>query len=59
LAENELSDKSNNPFAGNYRAYYNLVKPSKEQSQMHGDRYDENRPYSISSQKGYFITGVM
>ncbi|MBX9888216.1 MAG: M1 family metallopeptidase [Flavobacteriaceae bacterium] len=51
LAENELSDKKvANPFSGNYRAYYNLVNSGKEQSQTtHGDRYDENRPYSTSS----------
>jgi hypothetical protein len=34
---------------GNYRAYYSLVNSGKEQPQTtHGDRYDENRPYSIS-----------
>lgn len=51
LAENELSDKKvANPFSGNYRAYYSLVNSGKEQSQTtHGDRYDENRPYSTSS----------
>jgi hypothetical protein len=51
LAENEMADKKvANPFSGNYRAYYSLVNSGKEQSQTtHGDRYDENRPYSISS----------
>jgi hypothetical protein len=51
LAENEFSDKKvANPFAGNYRGYYSLVNSGKEQPQAtHGDRYDENRPYSISS----------
>ena len=51
LAENEMSDKKvANPFAGNYKAYYSLVNSGKEQPQTtHGDRYDENRPYSISS----------
>ncbi|MGO4820126.1 MULTISPECIES: M1 family metallopeptidase [unclassified Flavobacterium] len=51
LAINELSDtKVVNPFEGNYKAYYSLVNSGKEQPQTtHGDRYDENRPYSISS----------
>jgi len=51
LAENEFSDKKvTNPFEGNYKAYYNLVNSGKEQPQTtHGDRYEENRPYSISS----------
>ncbi|CAM2849898.1 M1 family metallopeptidase [Flavobacterium frigoris] len=51
LAENEFSDKKvENPFEGNYKAYYSLVNSGKEQPQTtHGDRYDENRPYSISS----------
>jgi aminopeptidase N len=39
-----------NPFKANYAAYYSLVNSGKEQPQTtHGDRYDENRPYSISS----------
>ncbi|RTY95858.1 M1 family metallopeptidase [Flavobacterium sp. GT3R68] len=48
---NEMAvTKAENPFKGNYDAYYNLVNSGKEQSQTtHGDRYDENRPYSISS----------
>lgn len=49
---NELKGdkKEVNPFVGNYKAYYSLVNSGKEQPQTtHGDRYDENRPYSISS----------
>ena len=51
LAENEFATKKvANPLEGNYRAYYSLVNSGKEQPQTtHGDRYDENRPYSISS----------
>nr|WP_315243133.1 M1 family metallopeptidase [uncultured Flavobacterium sp.] len=51
-ALNELAGdkKVENPFKGNYAAYYQLVNSGKEQPQTtHGDRYDENRPYSISS----------
>ncbi|MFD2942582.1 M1 family metallopeptidase [Flavobacterium notoginsengisoli] len=51
-ALNELKGdkKEVNPFKGNYNAYYNLVNSGKEQPQTtHGDRYEENRPYSISS----------
>lgn len=51
-ALNELKGdkKEANPFVGNYKAYYSLVNSGKEQPQTtHGDRYDENRPYSISS----------
>ncbi|MCV2485803.1 M1 family metallopeptidase [Flavobacterium sp. SH_e] len=51
-ALNELKGdkKEVNPFTGNYKAYYSLVNSGKEQPQgTHGDRYDENRPYSISS----------
>jgi hypothetical protein len=51
-ALNELKGdkKEENPFKGNYAAYYQLVNSGKEQPQTtHGDRYDENRPYSISS----------
>ncbi|WDF63664.1 M1 family metallopeptidase [Flavobacterium sp. KACC 22763] len=51
-ALNELKGdkKEVNPFIGNYKAYYSLVNSGKEQPQTtHGDRYDENRPYSISS----------
>ncbi|MDR7208474.1 M1 family metallopeptidase [Flavobacterium piscis] len=52
IALNELAGdkKVANPFKGNYAAYYQLVQSGKEQAQTtHGDRYDENRPYSISS----------
>ena len=52
MALNELKGdkKEVNPFKGNYAAYYSLVNSGKEQPQTtHGDRYDENRPYSISS----------
>ncbi|MET0946186.1 MAG: M1 family metallopeptidase [Flavobacterium sp.] len=51
-ALNELKGdkKEVNPFKGAYGAYYQLVNSGKEQPQTtHGDRYDENRPYSISS----------
>ncbi|WP_264535838.1 M1 family metallopeptidase [Flavobacterium sp. N1736] len=51
-ALNELKGdkKEVNPFKGNYNAYYSLVNSGKEQPQTtHGDRYDENRPYSISA----------
>lgn len=51
LAVNEVSGKNaKNPFEGNYKAYYFLVNSGKEQPQTtHGDRYDENRSYSIAS----------
>ncbi|OCB77262.1 M1 family metallopeptidase [Flavobacterium crassostreae] len=51
LVTNALSDqKVANPFAGNYKAYYYLVNSGNEQPQStHGDRYDQNRSYSISS----------
>lgn len=51
LALNEIAvNKKENPFESAYKAYYQLVASGKEQSQTtHGDRYDENRPYSISS----------
>jgi hypothetical protein len=51
LAMNEMAvNKKENPFESTYKAYYKLVESGKEQSQStHGDRYDENRPYSISS----------
>ena len=51
LALNEMEvNKKGNPFESSYKAYYKLVESGKEQSQStHGDRYDENRPYSISS----------
>jgi len=51
LALNDLAvKKESNPFKSIYPAYYNLVASGKEQPQTtHGDRYDENRPYSIAS----------
>ncbi len=51
LALNEIAEKkTENPFLPTYKAYYKLVESGKEQPQTtHGDRYDENRPYSISS----------
>ncbi len=51
LALNEIAaKKEDNPFKDIYPAYYNLVASGKEQPQTtHGDRYDENRPYSIAS----------
>jgi hypothetical protein len=50
-ALNELKDKKEeNPFKGNYGVYYRLVELGKEQPlSTHGDRYDENRSYSIAS----------
>ncbi|WP_366185819.1 M1 family metallopeptidase [Flavobacterium ovatum] len=50
-ALNELAVKKViNPFEANYKAYYYLVNSGKEQPQTtHGDRYDENRSYGISS----------
>jgi hypothetical protein len=51
LALNDLNvKKEENPFKGNYAAYYKLIESGKEQPlSTHGDRYDENRPYSIAS----------
>jgi hypothetical protein len=51
LAMNEINEKKKgNPFESAYKAYYKLVVSGKEQPQAtHGDRYDENRPYSVSS----------
>lgn len=51
FVRNELAvRKEENPFKGNYAVYYKLVESGKEQPQTtHSDRYDENRPYSISS----------
>jgi hypothetical protein len=51
LATNEIAEKkAENPFKGNYAAYSKLVESGKEQPQTtHGDRYDENRPYSAAS----------
>lgn len=51
LAMNEIAEtKNENPFESAYKNYYQLVASGKEQSQTtHADRYEENRPYSISS----------
>ena len=51
LALNDITDKKvENPFESAYKSYYKLVESGKEQPQTtHGDRYDENRPYSVSS----------
>ena len=51
LALNEINEKKKeNPFESAYKAYYKLVEAGKEQPQTtHGDRYDENKSYSVSS----------
>lgn len=51
LGMNEIADKKvENPFEGTYKTYVNLVNSGKEQPlSTHGDRYDENRSYSIAS----------
>ncbi|WP_140485353.1 M1 family metallopeptidase [Flavobacterium sp. GSA192] len=51
LVTNEMTAKKvQNPFKQNYVLYTDLVNSGKEQPQTtHSDRYDENRPYSISS----------
>jgi hypothetical protein len=51
LGMNEISDKKvENPFVGTYKTYTALVNSGKEQPlSTHGDRYDENRSYSIAS----------
>ena len=51
LALNEINDKKKeNPFESAYKSYYKLVESGKELPQTtHADRYDENKPYSISS----------
>lgn len=51
LALNEINEeKKENPFESAYKAYYKLVASGKEQPQTtHGDRYDENKHYSVSS----------
>lgn len=42
--------KLENPYEGNYKAYYGLVNSGKEQPlSTHADHYDENRSYSIAS----------
>jgi aminopeptidase N len=47
----ELSDKKGeNPIFGSYKGYNKLVESGKEQPlSTHGDRYDENRSYSVAS----------
>ena len=51
LAINEIAlKKAANPFEGSYKTYAKLVESGKEQPlSTHGDRYDENRSYSIAS----------
>jgi hypothetical protein len=51
LAINEISEtKKENPFETTYKNYYILIESGKEQPQTtHGDRYDKNKSYSISS----------
>jgi hypothetical protein len=51
LGLNELSvSKAANPFAGAIKSYINLANSGKEHPlTTHGDRYDENRSYSIAS----------
>lgn len=50
-ALNMMAEKPvENPIAGSYNAYVNMVKSGKEQPlTTHADRYDENRVYSIAS----------
>ena len=51
LGMNEIADKKvENPFEGTYKTYISLANSGKEQPlSTHGDRYDENRSYSIAS----------
>ncbi|WP_281297881.1 M1 family metallopeptidase [Flavobacterium limnophilum] len=51
LAMNKISEKKKeNPFENTYKIYTKLVESGKEQSlSTHGDRYDENKSYSIAS----------
>jgi hypothetical protein len=51
LVLNEIAEeKKENPFESSYKAYYKLVESGKEQPQTtHSDRYNENRPYSVSA----------
>ena len=51
LGLNELAaTKSANPFSGAIKSYINLANSGKEHPlTTHGDRYDENRSYSIAS----------
>ncbi|NNG09572.1 MAG: M1 family metallopeptidase [Arenibacter sp.] len=60
-----MDQKKQNPFAGSYKGYYNLVASGKEQPQTtHADRYDLNFAYGVAayskgaiflSQLGYVI----
>ena len=51
LGTNEIAEKKiENPFTSAYKSYINLANSGKEQPlSTHGDRYDENRSYSIAS----------
>jgi hypothetical protein len=51
LVSNDMATKKvSNPFEGSYKTYSRLVESGKEQPlSTHGDRYDENRSYSIAS----------
>ena len=51
LVINEIAEeKKENPFESAYKAYYKLVESGKEQPQTtHSDRYNENKPYSVSA----------
>ncbi len=57
LALNEIAYKKvENPFEGSYKTYVKLVESGKEQPlSTHGDRYDENRSYSI----GAYVKGEL
>jgi hypothetical protein len=60
-----MNQKKENPFAGSYQGYYNLVASGKEQPQTtHADRYGLNFAYGVAayskgaiflSQLGYII----
>ncbi len=51
LALNEIAEKKvANPFEPSYKSYVKLVNSGKEQPlSTHGDRYDENKSYSVAS----------
>ena len=51
LGVNQVSDKkTETPFFSAYRSYISLANSGKEQPlSTHGDRYDENKSYSIAS----------
>lgn len=51
MAMNEFAEKKKeNPFENTYKIYTKLVESGKEQPlSTHGDRYDENKSYSIAS----------